>query len=218
MGTISRLSDIITHDGGSRNVENWIQISPQGQGRLYDESERRIYRGWWNIFSPLLENKSRYDRMFQLGVDRLRAQYPHDLALTDDDLFVHVLLHETRPDNATYPHFLYGRRFAWVYGRGLAVVPSAARIGDDACFFLEKTTLPFLLRPLLAATNHPWIDSKIRDTFRPRNPSKFPQVNHFEFVGECVLQDFIFSSLDGRYFSDPSGEYYPGTFETFVIH
>ena len=164
-----------------------------------------------------MEEESTFKRMFQLAFERLESQPQNLVDLTDDDLFVHVLLHESRPDNKAYPHFLFGRKLALVPGCGLALVPSAANLGDIVCFFLEKTTVPFLLRPVSIATKSS-IDSTIRDSFKPRNPGKILEVNHFEFIGECILQDFIFSSIDGRYFTDVSGERYPGSFEAFVIH
>jgi hypothetical protein len=211
MGTISRISDIINHYGSSLNSDH-IYAPSQNQQELHSE----IYGRWWNIFSPIVEEESKFKRMFQSAFERLESQ-PQDLVdLTDDDLLVHILLHESRPDNKAYPHFLFGRKLALVPGCGLALVPSAANLGDVVCFFLEKTTIPFLLRPVPIVTM--MIDSKIRDTFKPRNPGKILEVNHFEFIGECILQDYIFSSLDGRYFTDVRGEHYPGSFEAFVIH
>lgn len=103
-----------------------------------------------------------------------------------------------------------------VPGHGLAVVPSGARVGDVVCFFLERTTLPFLLRPV-SATSFDWVDSRLRDAFRPRSPGKHLLVNHFEFIGECLLEEFVFWSLDARYLADLSGAHYPGTLEAFVI-
>jgi hypothetical protein len=70
----------------------------------------------------------------------------------------------------------------------------------------------------MAPTNFDWIGSKIRNTFRPRITGKSLPVNHFEFIGECLLENYIFSSFDGRYFADLSGEHYPGALEAFVLH
>jgi hypothetical protein len=211
MGTITRLSDVISHHGGSLNPDKIY-------ADLHSEVYQEIYSRWWNIFSPIVENQSEFETMFRLAVDKLQS-LGEWARLTDDDLFLHVLLHENTPNNdASYPHFLYGRKLALVPDCGLAVVPSAARIGDVACFFLEKTSVPVLLRPMSTAPSHHFIDSKIRDVFKLRNPYKSLDVNHFEFIGHCILQDFIFSSLDGRYFADVSGRYYPGPFEAFVIH
>ncbi len=197
MGTISRISDIINHYGSSLNSDHIDGLS-QNQQELHSEIYLQTYSRWWNIFSPIVEEEYKFKRMFQFAFERLQSQ-PQDLVdLTDDDLLVHVLLHESRPDNKAYPHFLYGRRLALVPACGLALVPSAANLGDVVCFFLEKTTIPFLLRPVLIATKSS-IYSKIRDTFKPRNPGKILEGNHFEFVGECLSQDYIFSSLDGRY-------------------
>jgi hypothetical protein len=217
MGTITRLSDIISHHGGSLNPDK-IYDTSQNPADLHSEAYQEIYSRWWNIFSPIVKEQSEFETMFWLAVNRLRT-FQKPAHLTDDDLFLHVLLHETTPNNdALYPHFLYGRKIAVVDECGLAVIPSAARIGDVACFFLEKTAVPILLRPISTAPFHHLIDSKIRDVFKPRNPCKSLEVNHFEFIGQCILQDFIFSSLDGRYFADLSGRYYPGIFEAFVIH
>jgi hypothetical protein len=216
MGTVCRISDIINHYGSSLN-SNPIYAPSQNQQELHSEIYRQIYGRWWNICSSIVEEESTFKRMFQLAFERLESQPQNLVDLTDDDLFVHVLLHESRPDNKAYPHFLFGRKLALVPGCGLALVPSAANLGDIVCFFLEKTTVPFLLRPVSIATKSS-IDSTIRDSFIPRNPGKILEVNHFEFIGECILQDFIFSSIDGRYFTDVSGERYPGSFEAFVIH
>jgi hypothetical protein len=217
MGTITRLSDIISHHGGSLNPDK-IYASSQDPTDLHSGVYQEIYSRWWNIFCPIVEERSEFETMFRLAVDRLRT-FQKPAHLTDNDLFLHILLHETTPNNdASYPHFLYGRKFALVPECGLAVVPSAARIGDVACFFLEKTAVPVLLRPMSTAPSQHLIDSKIRDVFKLRNSYKSLDVNHFEIVGQCILQDFIFSSLDGRYFADLSGQYYPGTFEAFVIH
>jgi len=213
MGSIARLSTTeMTYD------ELSFTTTPQVQGELHKNSNRIIYNRWWEVFSGLLEDKSEYDAIFRSGIAKFRANSLYDLTLTSDDFFIHALLHESRPNDSTYPDFLCGRKLALVPGCGFAVVPTAAKIGDVVCFFLEKTTLPFLLRPQSTPTKH-WLEDDIRFTFKPRNTSsgKSLPVNYFEFIGECILVNFLFASFDGRYFSDLSGEHYPGTLEAFVI-
>jgi hypothetical protein len=221
MGTITRLSDVTAHDPILPDNENWSRISLQGQGNPYSALEKQIYTRWWHIFSALLDDKSKYDAMFRSWI-ATRSHSPgdgtlNDLSFNDGDLLAHAFLHETHPNNSVYPHFLYGRRLALVSGHNLAVVPSAARLGDVVCFFLEKTTLPFLLRPMSTTTFNS-IDSELRDKFNPRSPGRSLTVNHFEFIDECLLEEFVFWSLNAKCLADLSGLHYPGTLEAFVLH
>jgi hypothetical protein len=221
MGTITRLSDVIAHDSTLLENENCSRIDLQGQGDHYSALEKQIYTRWWHIFSSLLDDKSKYDAMFRSWIAN-RTLSPGDgtrsnLSFNDGDLLAHAFLHEITPNNSAYPHFLYGRRLALVSGHGLAVVLSAARVGDVICLFLEKTTLPFLLRPMLI-TAFDWIDSKLRNEFKPRSPGRSLTVNHFEFIGECLLEKFVFWSLNAQYLADLSGSHYLGTLEAFVLH
>ncbi|KAN0114447.1 hypothetical protein V8E51_003991 [Hyaloscypha variabilis] len=227
MGTITQLATVMAYYDNIEDLLEWSYESsrssisppttPVGQESYSKYTTQKTHSRWWDVFCPLLKDRSEYDQMLERSRARLRGQDLRDAALTNDDILTHVLLHEFRVNDPTYPHFLYGRRLALMPGGGFAVVPSAARVGDVACFFLERTTVPFLLR-LMVPTNFDWIDSKIRNTFRPRIPGKFLPVNHFEFIGECLLENYIFSSFDGRYFADLSGEHYPGTLEAFVLH
>ena len=211
MGSIARLSTIcMTYEEGS------FINTPQARGNLHDVSDQRIYDRWGKVFSGLLKDKAEYDTMFHSSIAKLRANSLNDLTLTSDDFFVHGLLHESRPNDSTYPHFLYGRKLALVPGCGFAVVPATAEVDDVVCFFLERTTLPFLLRPRSTTIKH-WVERDIHSTFKPRNSGKTLPLNCFEFIGECILVNFLFSSFDGRYFADLSGEHYPGTLEAFVI-
>jgi hypothetical protein len=100
-------------------------------------------------------------------------------------------------------------------GCGLAVVPGTALVSDIACFFLERITVPFILRPI---AHQLAVDFELRSAFQLRWTPKTPQPNHFEYVGECIIENFLFTSLDDRTFIDPSGESYFGGLRAFVIH
>jgi hypothetical protein len=217
MGAVTQLSEVILEYSGLHNA-GLAFVSSQDWKDPQSEAYQQTYRRWEGIISPLVQDGSTFEDMFRSAIRKFRIQSFRHLALIDDQIFVHILLHETTANDQRYPHFLYGRKLAWIQGCGLAVVPSAARIGDVACFFLENTTLPFILRPVAPAAEVSWIAYKIWDTFKPKKAERILPVNHFEYIGECILQDYIFPTFDGRYLTDLSGAHYPGPLEAFVIH
>jgi hypothetical protein len=178
MGTITQLSEAILEYNGLYNPGH-AYVSSQDWGDPHSEAYQQIYSRWEDIISPLVQVGSTFEGIFRSVIRRFRIQSFQDLGLIDDQLFVHILLHETTENDRAYRHFLYGRKLAWIHECGLAVFPGAARIGDVVCFFFENTTLPFLIRPMVPAATDSRIDYKIRDAFKPKNPGKTLPVNHF---------------------------------------
>ena len=209
IGTIARLSHLISHESLSLNNFFTQRQKPPG---IRSEAYQMICSRWWKMLAPIFQNKEEFESSFWDAVHKFRDGQSH---LTDDNLLIHIILHEAGPDNASYPHFLHGRKLAMIPGCGLAVVPGTAMVGDIACFFLERITVPFILRPIADKLA---VDFELRSAFKLRRTTKTPQLDHFEYIGECVIENFLFTSLDDRTLIDPSGESYFGGLEAFVIH
>ena len=217
MGSIIGITEIIFQYNEHWNFDE-VPDEYEAQVAFYKPIRDR----WWKTFAPLVEQEEKFDTLFWVAFRKfilLKDKCLSDTAhLTNDDILIHLFLNEAQSHGSLLSEIFHGRRLAMISGHRYAVVPGTARIGDVACFFLEKTTIPFILRPVSQPQGSGELEKPILDTFRPRNPSITLVTNHYDFVGECAMENFIFESFDSRWFASGRSEDHPGMLELFILH